>query len=241
MKLHNSIVTLMLEAQRTLISLGMETAEEMAKTSYDKEVIMSPGLRRRTENLSSPIIDYLEKIARQYRGDPDSLLKLYEKDPLWKLAIRKMVAMDDEDEGAFWFYHAYQNVPNSLFRLYIAEHPIIGLERVLEMYECGYGKDFIDLKLDLKNTLGKNLDDCMSEIFFILDERLARQQMLVHEKEVAQFIALLYNLNYKKVDVFLEEYEISDDGGVLSFAQSCREAIQFMIENNPAQRKLVLA
>ena len=242
MEPYKKILEVLKEAQNSLVSIAWKVLDSIEYTRASTGTAdMAYITQQQMIKYAEPVLDLFVEIARHYRNDPDSLLKLYEKDPLWKLAIRKMVEMDDEEEGAFWFYNAHQNVPNSLFRIYIAEHPMIGLQRVLEMFEHGYEKDFIELKLDLKSILGEELEEAIKEVLYIIDQRLARHGMLTHEKQTAKFTAMLYIFNRRMVEPYIQEYEASKEETFLSFARECRAAIQFMIENNPAQKKLVLA
>lgn len=242
MEPYKKILAILKEAQNSLVSIAWKTLDSPQKTTPSVGPADMPHItQRQMIEYAEPVLDLFVEIARHYRNDPDSLWELYQKDPLWKLAIRKMVEMDDEDEGAFWFYHAYQNVPNNLFRIYIAEHPMIGLQRVLEMFEYGYDQDFMNLNINLKTILESSLDDSIKESLFIIDERLSHRGVLVHEKQIAKFIALLYTLSSKIVETTIEEYEVSESEAFLSLARACRTAIEFMIENNPTQTKLAIA
>ena len=178
-----------------------------------------------TQDFEEPIVEALRYVARSYKYDFEGIYAAYTKSALWRVAIRKAFLMDDEDEKGYWFYHMYGAEPNKLFYIYMEEHFPIALEKVLEMFERGYRKPFLDLKICPKNITQIPLfDHGIDEILNIIDERYINNRIDV--KAVGTFYAWLYTLDKKRIEKIIYEYESVVDEDAQQIAEICRYTLQ---------------
>jgi cation transport regulator ChaB len=153
-----------------LIFLALATAADI-----DKEDRRLPD-----DNVDPLVIELFAYLVMWYKEDTEGLLKKYREGGLWKAAIRKQLGMDDPDEKGYWYYHVYREKPNVLFSIYFEEHPAIALEKLLEMFEHGWQKEYLELNLDLKSLVDETmLTFAVREIFTIIDGRIFDNR-LVH-------------------------------------------------------------
>lgn len=234
-----------MDSNKKMISLLSEAHAALSScaiTVFGGKELFSPVIKGQLQQATEPLLHYLSYIVRQYKDRPEILLSLYEADKLWQIAIRKMLRMDDEDDGAFWYGEHYKNVPNVLLRIYLADHPAIGMQKILEMFEHGYTKDFIALNLSLQEILDENLEDSIKEVLFVIEERLDDGRGLMREKETIDFLIFLSSIRPRIIDTFVRQCleESEDNLSQQLFASKCQAAIELANESNPSQHKLNL-
>ena len=179
-----------------------------------------------TQNFEEPLVEILQYVTRSYKHDYEGLYTAYTTSVLWRTAIRKAFLMDDEDEKGYWFYHMYGAEPNKMFSIYMEEHFPIALEKILEMFERGYRKTFLELNMSPEKITALNLfDHGVEEILTIINERYTNNR-LSDAKAVGTFLAWLYLLNKKRIEKIIQEYESVVDEILQEIASICRYTLQ---------------
>lgn len=188
-----------------------------------------------SDDIDEAINEMFVYIIRMYKHDHAGILEKYHSSEIWKQAIRKSFLMDDEDEGGYWFYHAFQSEPNVLFELYLKEHPSIAFEKILEMFEYGRRKEFLELDFQIKEILEPDMvSHAIDELMNIINDRISEYR-LANKKETAQFIAWMYPLDVRKIESFLVSFEANENKGSQEIARICRETLE-----NEAKEQLKL-
>jgi hypothetical protein len=198
-------------------------------TRFSLEYLLTMDQKNSTipsEDIEEPIVKILKFVVRTFKEDFQNIYKLYRTEGLWKKAIREVLSMDDRDEKGYWFYHAYGIQPNILLEIYMEEHFPIALEKILEMFERGYRKDFLNLKIDPKKIKKMDFFDYgINEIINIIDERHERDRIR-DAKDVGRFFAWLYTLDKIKIEKKLQSYESVVDENLQEIASVCRYTLE---------------
>lgn len=178
-----------------------------------------------TQEIETSLLSFLSQIVRPYKNDIEGLWQQYNKSILWREVIRKTLLMDDPEEKRHWFSHIYGLKPNKLFSWYMEEHFPIALEKVLEMFERGYRKDFLAFKFCREKIKNYPLfEHGINEILNIINERYENNR-LTEIKATGKFFAWLYLLDKKRIETVLQEYESVVDDDLNTIAQICRETL----------------
>ncbi|MEN9582335.1 MAG: hypothetical protein RL641_289 [Candidatus Parcubacteria bacterium] len=213
----NMIIEKTMDVCKAFIQLSTEVS-----INIDRENRELPN-----EDIEQHIIELFKSIVFFYRNDDEGLLRLYRSSELWKKAIRIEFQMDDEDEKGYWFYHAFDVKPNALLEIYLAEHPTIGFEKILEMFEHGRREKFLQLELPIKDIVDeKMLNHSTDEILYIIDDRV-RNENLSNPKAISQFLAWLFSILPRKIERVLQTYEESENPFCRDIALTARQTLEY--------------